>query len=189
MFLNCISKCLPATVLGLSLAFVSGFAKPPEPDNLSDEELTKKVKVISKIINIVKWSPTVTNQNIFNYCLLGSKNKNDDAYLKKINFENHKIEVIHLKDAQQADGLCQSIFLENPDMSNLSSLLEYFNRKPILLLSNETDFARMGGHVSLFKIDESFAFTLNIPSIEQSGFEVDLSSFTNLIIEPMPDDL
>ena len=182
-------KCLTVTVLGLSLGLVSAFAKPPEPDALNDEQLTKQVKVISKIINIVKWSPAVNGQDSFNYCLLGARNKNNDPYLKRINFKNHKIEVIHLKDMKQSDGLCQSLFLENPDMNNLGSTLKYFKNKPILLLSNETDFARMGGHVSLFKLKEKFAFTLNIPSLDQSGVEVDLSSFTNLIIEPMPDDL
>lgn len=189
MFQN-IKKALLITVcLSVSTIGLSGFATSPTSKRYTDQELKHQAKVISRLFNVVKWSDDVLAEKTFNYCQLGNSDDDQNKFVKQINFHKHDIRVIQINDIKQADGKCHSVFLYDVDSENLEPVLSYFKNKPILLISNETDFARNGGHVSLFQINDKFAFTLNIPSLEESGFEVDLSDVNEVIVEPLPGDI
>lgn len=147
----------------------------------------QQVKVINYMLSLVDLSKTVPKQQQLNYCTLNYQTK-DNAYLSQVQFNQQPVKFVKVKDVSQVNGQCHTLHVTNANLADHGLLLEMFENKSILLISEGPDFARMGGHISLFKLKDKHAFTFNIPSLEMSGFDVNLGNPAQLIVEPYPNE-
>lgn len=170
---------------GISLSCFASAQSPVSPPAVTGE--SAQVKVINYMLSMVDFSRALKAQDRLNYCTLNYKHLDNSDYLAKLQFNQQPVNLVKLNHYKQVNGQCHTLHVTDANLADHGVLLEFFESKPVLLISEEPDFARMGGHVSLFKLNDKLAFTFNIPSIEMSGFDVNLSAPAQLIVEPYPE--
>ncbi len=182
-------KALALTVLlgGLFFSFGSQAEISDEVDKPKNSQ-GQQAKVISYVLNLLQWSNETLENDSFNYCTLSPSSANL-LPLNKVTFHKKPVKVINLETMSQVKNQCHSLHITPPEDNDFEEILTHFHNKPILLISDSSEFARRGGHISLFKLNNKLAFTMNVPSLEKSGFSVNLNKFTKLIVEPLPNEI
>jgi hypothetical protein len=147
-------------------------------DSSSERENKIKIAYLYHFAQFTEWT---TKPSTFNYCVYEDTSFSEllkNAYAGK-NFGDTIISV-HPVYAQSDFDNCQLIFFPH---SVSAELLTKLNKKPILSVGTQRNFAQVGGIISLFEDNQKIYFFINNITALNSGLKIN-SQLLSLSKEP-----
>jgi hypothetical protein len=170
------TKLLFFIITCTALCNASAFAQQKSASNVEDE-----AKVLEYIINNIIW-PSNANSTTLNLCVLGNSPLDAFNLVHGKNINKQVIQTHAINDVQSNN--CQIIFVSKSEKNNVKQILEDVNGKPILTISDLSDFAQQGGGVNLFMANNQPALMLNTFAIRSQALEISKSMLKILTIIP-----
>lgn len=165
------SRLLACSTLMLALMIVPvKFAAAPISDAYK-----LKAALIYKIAKFVTWpaDSTVKDSNNFGICLLGEADFGE--VLKSLEGRSVKgrtIVVNRFTQSRSIDARCQIVFISASKRAFMEDIVRYLQGKPILTVSDEEDFARIGGMVQFKEQNNKVGFNINLKSADRAGIKI-----------------
>ncbi len=117
-------------------------SEPMSQEVLKDQKA--RHRILHKIIHMVEWPDEVMNQKEFHHCILGKGVSQNHDKLQMLSLQDKEAKIFEL-DKISGSEHCQTLFVEVSEFVNVKEVLQYALGKPMLLISDIPEFARMGG--------------------------------------------
>ena len=153
---------------------------------MANSEIEQKAKIIKHLAGLVTWS-----SNVINVCLLGNF-ADGERVVEKLNGKMIKEKKLQVLKKDTLDGIvqtCNIVYISNSEKHNAKKIIEIFDGKPALLISDIPDFAQNGGSINFMMLNKILAITLNLESIKKSGIKINLQEFEQVTIFPDEKDI
>jgi hypothetical protein len=139
------------------------------------QEYQVKAVFLYNFANFIKWpeSAFANRYAPFNICILG-----DDPFGKEIDVavENEKVNGHHVKiqrlDNMEKVDICQILFISASEKFQLSEILTFLKRYPILTVSDSNNFVVQGGMIQFFKQGKQVRFYIASEIIKKVGLQI-----------------
>jgi hypothetical protein len=98
---------------------------------------------------------------------------------------NHKVNVVKISNALKTDQNCQIIYLGKSELKNAAKIIEAYTKQPVLLISDEGNFAEQGGNMNFVMLSaNAVGLTVNLERMEDSHLKIDMNEFQQFTIFP-----
>lgn len=149
-------------------------ARAQQGEALSLYEQKIKAGLVYNFLKFTDWPAGVLAQNEgkLHVCLFGGDSF--DGYLHPLEgkmAQQHVISIKRVNDIHQTDR-CNLIFVHRNVEGNLPGLLKFLKGKPVLTMSDITDFASQGGMVEMTKENERVSLYINENEVGNSGVHI-----------------
>ncbi len=150
------------------------FSFPINADNITDEQKIKAALLL-KLTHFIDWpeSSQNTSSGIFKICILGQNEFGSALKLlngKKVN--ELTVETEQFNNSQSIINNCQLVFISESKRPFLTSILNKFDRTPVLTISDSKQFAEKGGMIQLVTKNKHISFKINLKRAKASGLRI-----------------
>lgn len=98
--------------------------------------------------------------------------------------------VYQLKNALASGQQCHIIYLSKSQAPRFNKIIDYYEKKPILLIADIPEFADIGGNMNFIMINpKKVGLTINLERMEACHLQVNLDEFEQFTIFPKKSDL
>lgn len=133
-----------------------------------------KVAYLYNFAQFVDWPPDTwtANDETLNICILGVNpfGRALDSIRGKT-IKKREVSVVQIDTAAEADQ-CQILFVSQSERQQILHIIEQVDRKPVLTISDMTNFVQSGGMIGLFTDEGRVQFEINKPAAEQAGLTI-----------------
>lgn len=150
------------------------FSFPINADNTTDEQKIKAALLL-KLTHFIDWPKSSQNNSAgsFKICVLGQNEFGSALNLlngKKVN----ELSVVteRFNNSQSIINNCQLVFISESKRPFLTSILNKFDRAPVLTISDSKQFAEKGGMIQLVTKNKHISFKINLKKAEASGLKI-----------------
>ncbi|WP_067517666.1 YfiR family protein [Endozoicomonas ascidiicola] len=154
----------------LALAFASVFWAPISAANEATKEDRVKAAIVFKLTKFITWP---AKKQTLALCVIGSGGINSE--LAKINHKfsmGRRISVTHKAPAAPLDKLCDMVYVHNIKNIDVATVLKKLQKKPVLTISDNDDFAFQGGVIELFRTGSKIRFAISKGSTRNAGLSI-----------------
>ena len=164
---------LPAVVV-VSLALAASAQQAePIPAQLPEKQL--KAEYIARFPAFVEWPEEALGRQHarFVLCVAGSSPV-IDSLVTIARTRRIKDRPVRFRRARVEEGLtdCHLLFIAASEAPRLSELLAATTGRPLLTVSDTSDFAERGVLINLYRENDSLRFEINLAAIRKSGLSV-----------------
>ncbi|MDM8562915.1 YfiR family protein, partial [Candidatus Marithioploca araucensis] len=139
------------------------------------QEYQVKAVFLYNFANFIRWpkSAFANRYAPFNSCILG-----DDPFGKEIDVtvDNEKVNGHHVKIQRLVNmkkiDVCQILFISAFKKSQLSDILTFLKRYPILTVSDSDNFVIQGGMIQFFKQGKQVRFYIAPEIVKKVGLQI-----------------
>ncbi len=151
---------------------------------------TQKEKIIEYLASEVIWPP-YNSDNIVTLCMLGKFDalQQIQAMNGRLLKNKKKLNVKTIQDIKLNKDECQIIYISKTQEENLEKIIQAFANQPVLLLADKDTFAKQGGSINFFLLNNVIAITINYDSLRASHLKLDIKKFAELTVIPEKKDL
>jgi hypothetical protein len=148
-----------------ALALVEAFAQ-------SADEYDVKSAFVFNFTKFVEW-PNLPNSDSFKICMLGDDPFGGtlDRIVKGKVAYNQTIQIRRLKEPSEARQ-CQIVFVRGEEDTKAAKLLEAVRGMPVLTVSENRRFTKMGGMIVLYMKDGHVSVSINVQPAETAGLKI-----------------
>jgi hypothetical protein len=118
------------------------------------KEYQLKAVFLYNFVYFVRWPRSAfrSYQNSFNICVLGEDPFGEELDLAVENETVNRriVKILRFQDIRNV-GSCQILFVSKSEQDQLSRILAYLEQRPILTVSDITNFSYQGGMIEFFK--------------------------------------
>jgi hypothetical protein len=109
----------------------------------------------------------------FNICVLGDDPFQGalDTLVKGEKIQSRWVNVIYLRDIGKV-GDCQTLFISQSEQKQLTNILTYVKRRPILTVSDMADFVIRGGMIQFYMLDNKVRFFIDPTTASEAKLTV-----------------
>jgi hypothetical protein len=138
-------------------------------------EYKVKAAFIVKFAMFVEWpaSARSAGNEPFTIGILGQDpfGKDFDEAIKNERVNHRPVSLRRARELSELEG-CQAIFISASESKRLAELLRGVERKPVLIVGEETDFAKHGGMIGFIKAGGKLRFEINLAAAERAGLKL-----------------
>jgi hypothetical protein len=179
-------------VLGLCFCVcVTANAMSGGPSDSEKWQYLQKTKIIKHLVEIVVWPNSAIPDKNLHICMLGRFP--DEESLNKLNgtiVNGFKLDVTKISDALKNGQNCHLIYIGNSETKNTLKIIKAFEKKPVLLLGDMSEFAEKGGNMNFVMLSANqVGLTINLERMEQSNLKIDMKEFQQFTIFPEEQDI
>ncbi len=131
--------------------------------SLRAKEYQVKAVFLYNFANFIRWPQTVfTNQHApFNICLVGHDpfRQSIDTIIKNEQINKRSVKIKRLKNMRNV-GICQILYVSQSEAANLTVILNFVRKFPILTVSDINNFVIKGGMIQFFKHRKRIRFSI-----------------------------
>lgn len=147
---------------------------------LAQAELPKEVResylkgaFLRYAARLVQWPKEAIPGNEFTICVLGQV----DYYKGLESIDNKSAEdyILKLKKIQslsEANQNCQILYVTNTEKDNQDKIIKALRKKPILGFSDIEDFAKHGGAMNFYEVNNRLAIQVNTIALNESNLKI-----------------
>lgn len=132
-----------------------------------------KAAFLRYVAKFVEWPENAIPEKEVNLCILGQIPSFDG--FRSINgkiVNDREIKVSKINDFKSADGKCQLLFISKTEEEKVKNIIEYYNKKPVLTFGDMPDFAKLGGGMNFYIMNNRLAIMINPPSMDDSQLKI-----------------
>lgn len=174
-----IACAIAAVLLGVAL-----LASPVDAQKASPDAL--KAAFVFQFANYVQW-PESKFKDASAPIIIGIAH-NDDmskalaAAVKGKSVAGRAVEVVEVTDEASASG-CHILFIDSQDDGRVDDFLKFAVSKPVLTVSDDSNFTEEGGIIRLFERDNKLRIEINVDEAGRSGLTISskLLSLANVV--------
>lgn len=168
-------KKIPGIVLFVFLVLQFGSVGPAATVTAAERDLEYKLKA-AFLLNFAKfttWPVGISRQN-FTLCVLG-----EDPFgaaftgIESKTIAGKPIELVLTRDITQT-GKCQLVYVSASEGGQLDRILQAFNGRPVLMVSDIDAFAADGGIIE-FVTQDRLGFIINLTQAKRAGLKINAS--------------
>jgi hypothetical protein len=162
-----------AVALAVVLAVAGGMRAKADEAALLEYQV--KAAFIVKFAMFVEW-PAVARpaaNEPFTIGILGQDpfGRDFDDAIKNERVSHRPISLRRARELSELEG-CQAIFISASESKRLAELLRGVENKPVLIVGDETDFAKRGGMIGFIKTGGKLRFEINPAATERAGLKL-----------------
>ncbi|MEO5378424.1 MAG: YfiR family protein [Magnetococcus sp. DMHC-6] len=172
MFLQLMRFFLSRMAFSLFLILLGWCGGLARAESLSEYHI--KAAYLYNFTKFVTWPSTefADAQAPFRLCVLGQNPFGQLLdFLTKKRVHNKDITVLYPASSQQAVG-CHLLFISQSEESRLSQILESLQDKPVLTVSDMSDFVQQGGMIHFVFVKNTLRFVINQKIAIQAGLTI-----------------
>ncbi|MFO1257343.1 MAG: YfiR family protein [Gammaproteobacteria bacterium] len=146
---------------------------PTKEDAQVAREYFLKAAFLRYVVKYVEWPKDALPELSYNLCIIG-----DVPSFKGINsvngkmVDNRSIIVQPVRTVEQAEKNCQILFI-SPSLSKQSAeIVEKLKNSKTLAFGDFDDFAKNGGDMNFFIMNNRMAIMINPPAVYQKGLKI-----------------
>jgi hypothetical protein len=161
------------TVLALILALL-GVASPASSQKAAERD-DLKAAFVFQFANYVQW-PTSVFKDASSPVVIGivgneAMVKTLKASVRGKTVGSRPLEVVAVTKPSAAEA-CQVLFVDPSDDDRVNEYLSVTKNKPVLTVSDDSDFTEEGGIVRLFEKDNKLRFEINLDEAERAKLTI-----------------
>lgn len=164
-------KLLLSIVVGLlGLAFVSNWVYAASQ---SSREYHLKAAFLRYVAKFVEWPDDAIPEAKINICILGQVPSFKG--LRSINgkvVNDREIIVTKIGEFQEAEGNCQILFIAKTEEEDRDNIIKTLDKKPILTFGDMDNFAKAGGDMNFYIVNNRLAIMINPPAMDDAGLKI-----------------
>jgi hypothetical protein len=161
-----------AVALACVIAFGGWSVNADEAQTL---EYQVKAAFIVKFAMFVEWpaSARPAANEPFTIGILGQDpfGKDFDDAIKNERVSHRPVSLRRARELSELEG-CQAIFISASESKRLAELLRGVERKPVLIVGEESDFAMRGGMIGFIRAGGKLRFEINPAAAERAGLKL-----------------
>jgi hypothetical protein len=131
------------------------------------DEYVLKAKFLYAFINYVNWDSIAKNGEI-KVAIIG-ESPITPSFIN-IN-KNKKIKIIEYQDLYEIKN-CDIVFIPSDSPYRLNSILSKFSKKPVLVVTEKTGYAKSGAHINFVLIQDKLKFEINLKALKETNLKV-----------------
>jgi hypothetical protein len=139
------------------------------------QEYQLKAVYLYNFANFIKWpkSAFANRYAPFNICILGDDpfGKEIDVALENEKVNGHRVKIQRLINMKKIK-ICQILFISASKKYQLSEILTFLKRYPILTVSDSNNFVRRGGMIQFFKQGKKIRFYIAPETAMKAGLKI-----------------
>ena len=132
-----------------------------------------KAAFLRYVAKFVEWPESAIPESEVNICVLGQIPSFKG--LRSINgkvVNDREIKVSKINDYKDADGNCQLMFIAKTENEQMQEIIDYYREKPVLTFGDMQDFAKNGGSMNFYIMNNRLAIMINPPSMDDSSLKI-----------------
>jgi len=150
------------------------------------EEYDVKKIMIFKITSFIDWPKNSNISNSHNPVIISVIGENPfNGKLKKLAAQNYKIKnkQVIIKYIQSIDEIndCDILFISLSERYDVSKILKYTHKKPILTIGDTKGYMEKGVMIGLIRRGENIKFYINKKEADQCGFYINSQLLGNAV--------
>lgn len=156
----------------------------------SQKAMAHKAAVIKRLFDVVQWQPKQLPRGDYNICLMGDFNHAQELQAldnKKAAEHSLVVKEVTLNDVKSAN--CQIVYISNSLEPVMPKIIKAFDNQPVILLSDVSGFAKMGGTMNFMLLNGKIALTANQVALGRNKMKLDLNAFKQITIIPDKHDI
>lgn len=168
----------PLRILGKLVVTFSLFAMLANASHATSQtsrEYHLKAAFLRYVVKFVDWPKEATPETTMNICLLGKV-----PHFKGINSINGKIvnekelviRRVESVDKALENNACQLLYVQKSETNKMADIIEQTKGKPILTFGDMDDFAKTGGNMNFYIMNNRLAIMISPPQVEESGLTI-----------------
>jgi hypothetical protein len=132
-----------------------------------------KAAFLRYVAKFVEWPEGAIPESEVNICILGQIPSFKG--LRSINgkvVNDREIKVSKISNYKDAEGQCQLMFVAKTEIEDSQEIIDFYRNKPILTFGDIDDFARKGGGMNFYIMNNRLAIMINPPSMDDAGLKI-----------------
>lgn len=131
------------------------------------DEYVLKAKFLYAFINYVNWDSIAKNGEI-KVAIIGESPITPT--FMNIN-KNKKIKINEYQDLYEITN-CNIVFVPSDCTYRLYTILSKFSKKPVLVVTEKTGYAKSGAHINFVVIQDKLKFEVNLKTLKETNLKV-----------------
>lgn len=131
------------------------------------DEYVLKAKFLYAFINYVNWDSIAKNGEI-KVAIIG-ESPITPTFIN-IN-KNKKIKIVEYQDLYEIKN-CNIVFVPSDCTYRLYTILSKFSKKPVLVVTEKTGYAKGGAHINFVVIQDKLKFEVNLKTLKETNLKV-----------------
>ena len=160
-------------LFGIFLMLGGSIAIAAVEDAQISREYYLKAAFLRYVVRYVEWPEEKLPELEYNLCVLG-----DIPSFKGINSINGKVVndrtilVKPIQSVEQAKKHCQLVLVGSPERNSMNTIVEELKTDPVLAFGDFDEFAKNGGDMNFFIMNNRMAIMINPPAVYAKGLKI-----------------